>query len=172
MHSDNTDANDDFDDDFKSKTQLKKEAQALTDLGSTLVKMSPRDLTQIPLDEELRDAIKVAQNIHKHGGLKRQLMYIGKMLRKRDTAPIEAAYQALQERDSMNNARFHRLEHWRDRLLDEGDSIIGDVLEEMPMLDRQQLRQLLRNAATEKVAGKPPASARALFKYLREAQQD
>jgi ribosome-associated protein len=151
-----------------SKSQLKRESHALTDLGKTLVELPQSSLNKIPLEEGLAEAVALARHIKERGGRKRQLQYIGKLLRNSDAEPIIAALEKLEIEHAQENARLHRLEQWRERLLKEGDSALGELLANNPGLDRQQLRQLLRNARREQELQKPPKSARELFKYLRD----
>ncbi len=151
-----------------SKSQLKRESHALTDLGKELVELPQNKLDKIPLDDTLLDAINLARRIKERGGRKRQIQYIGKLLRKTDAEPIIAAMDQLKSEHLQESARLHKLEQWRDRLLEEGDSALGELLSQHPDADRQHLRQLLRNAQREKKQNKPPKSARELFKYLRD----
>lgn len=152
----------------KSKSQLKREAHALTDLGEALVNMSAEQLTRIPLSEALQEAIQLARKITKHGGRKRQLQYIGKLLRNEDTTPIQESLEKIRIEHSRRDSAFHRLEQWRDRLLEEGDSALGELVEQFPAADRQHLRQLIRKANQEFRQNKPPAAARQIFHYLRD----
>lgn len=151
-----------------SKSQLKRESHALTDLGKELVELHQNKLDKIPLDEKLQDAIALVHRVKARGGRKRQLQYIGKLLRTADIEPILAAMDGLKLEDAQENARLHRLEQWRDRLLEEGDTALSELLSQHPDADRQHLRQLLRNAQKEQSQNKPPKSARELFKYLRD----
>lgn len=151
-----------------SKSQLKRESHALTDLGKELVELPQSKLEKIPMEENIREAVALARRISERGGRKRQLQYIGKLLRNTDAEPILAAVEALREEHLQANARMHRLEQWRDRLLAEGDSALAELLAQQPDADRQHLRQLLRNAQKEREQNKPPKSARELFKYLRD----
>ncbi len=151
-----------------SKSQLKRESHALTDLGKELFELSPNKLARIPLPEKLQEALALAHRIKERGGRKRQLQYIGKILRATDVEPILAAMESLKLEHAHENARFHRMEQWRDRLLEEGDSALSELLSQHPDADRQHLRQLLRNAQKEQSQNKPPKSARELFKYLRD----
>ncbi len=151
-----------------SKSQLKRESHALTDLGKELVELPQNKLDKIPLDDTLLDAINLARRIRERGGRKRQIQFIGKLLRKTDAEPIIAAMEQLKNEHLKENARLHKLEQWRDRLIEEGDTALGELLTEHPDADRQQLRQLLRNAQREQKQNKPPKSARELFKYLRD----
>ncbi|HEY0719637.1 MAG TPA: ribosome biogenesis factor YjgA [Gammaproteobacteria bacterium] len=161
------------DDDFPlydgpSKSQRKRDSAALQELGEELVNMSKSKLAAIPLDEDLREAIALAQSIKAHGGRKRQILYIGKLLRGIDPAPIKEAVAKLDQTDAVAVAHLHRLERWRERLLSEGNEALTQLMAEFPDADSQRLRQLIRNAQQEQTAGKPPKSARELFRYLRE----
>ena len=152
----------------KSKTQIKREMKALQSLGEALVGLRNEQLATLPLDESLREAITLAQGIRAHGGRKRQIKYIGKLLRESDSDAILQALASKREQERRAAAGFHRIERWRDRLLDEGDEALEKLLDEYPQADRQQIRLLVRNARRESEAGKPPAAARALFRHLRE----
>jgi len=151
-----------------SKSQRKRDSAALQDLGAELVNMSKSKLAAIPLDEDLREAIALAQSIKAHGGRKRQILYIGKLLRGIDATPIREAIAKLDQTDAASVAHLHRLERWRERLLTEGNDALTQLLGEFPAADSQHLRQLIRNAQQEHAAGKPPKSSRELFRYLRE----
>lgn len=151
-----------------SKSQLKRESHALKAMGETLVALPASKLAKIPLPENLADAVAEAQRIKAYGGRKRQLQYIGKLMRSIDPQPIEQALDELSNESARHNARFHRLEQWRDRLVAEGDAALGELLKEFPHADRQHLRQLMRNAQAEQAKGQGPKSAREIFRYLRE----
>lgn len=166
--------NDTSDDDeliLISKSQLKRESEALQTLGEELVELPASKLAKIPMPEELADAVELARRITARGGRKRQLQYIGKVMRKINAEPIEAAMEALRNEHLRENARLHTLEQWRDRLINEGDAALAELLEQQANLDRQHLRQLMRNAQQEAKKNKPPKSARELFRYLREAME-
>lgn len=152
-----------------SKSQRKREAHALQELGVNLVALPPAQLADIPMSDDLRRAIEHAKSIRAHGGLKRQYQYIGKLMRREDVEPIQEAMERLRLEKTRQDARLHTLERWRDRLVEEGDAALADLLDENPTLDRQHLRQLIRNAQKEKRQDKPPKSARELFRYLRES---
>lgn len=150
-----------------SKSEIKRDAEELKRLGAELVELSSNSLDRIPLDEDLRTAIELAQKIKKEGR-RRQLQLIGKMLRSRDEDPIRQALDKLKNRHNQQVALFHKLEMLRDRLIAEGDDAMADVLQLYPDADRQQLRSMIRNAQKEKTASKPPKAARQIFQYLRE----
>ncbi|AFR01678.1 ribosome biogenesis factor YjgA [Pectobacterium brasiliense] len=160
---------DDEDDEiiWVSKSEIKRDAEALKDLGAELVDLGKNALEKIPLDDDLRAAVELAQRIKKEGR-RRQLQLIGKMLRARDPEPIQTALDKLNNRHNQQVALFHKLEQLRDRLIAEGDDVVPDILALYPHADRQQLRSLVRNAQKEKATNKPPKSARQIFQYLRE----
>ncbi|MCL2892737.1 ribosome biogenesis factor YjgA [Brenneria tiliae] len=166
------DNNQDDDDEiiWVSKSEIKRDAEALKDLGAELVELGKNALEKIPLDDDLRAAIELAQRIKKEGR-RRQLQLIGKMLRARDPEPIQAALDKLKNRHNQQVVLFHKLELLRDRLVAEGDDAIPDILTLYPYADRQQLRSLVRNAQKEKAANKPPKSTRQIFQYLRELSE-
>ena len=150
-----------------SKSEIKRDAEALKDLGAEMVDLGKNSLDKLPLDEDLRAAIDLAQKIKKEGR-RRQLQLIGKMLRSRDVEPIETALDKLKNRHNQQVSLFHKLEMLRDRLVEEGDDAVPTVLDLYPTADRQQLRALIRNAQKEKATNKPPKSYRQNFQYLRE----
>jgi ribosome-associated protein len=150
-----------------SKSEIKRDAEALKALGAELMELGKNALDKIPLDEDLRAAIELAQRIKKEGR-RRQLQLIGKMLRARDPEPIQTALDKLKNRHNQQVSLFHKLETLRDRLVEEGDDAVPDVLALYPDADRQQLRALVRNAQKEKAANKPPKAFRQIFQYLRE----
>ncbi|RWR01074.1 hypothetical protein ED28_16635 [[Pantoea] beijingensis] len=150
-----------------SKSEIKRDAEELKRLGAEMVELSKNSLDKIPLDDDLRAAIELAQKIKKEGR-RRQLQLIGKMLRSRDEEPIRQALDKLKNRHNQQVALFHKLEMMRDRLLEQGDDAIPDVLNLYPHADRQQLRSMIRNAQKEKAANKPPKASRQIFQYLRE----
>lgn len=150
---------------YVSKSEIKRDAEALKKLGTELVKLSKNELEKIPLDEDLIYAIELAQKIKKEG-YRRQIQYIGKLLRNRDIAPISQALDKLKNRHNQQIALFHKLEKLRDDLISTGDAetIIGLY----PTADRQQLRTLARLAKKEQEANKPAKTARQIFQYLKE----
>lgn len=149
-----------------SKSEIKRDAEALKDLGVELVELGKNGLEKIPLDDDLRAAIELAQRI-KREGQRRQVQLIGKMLRARDVEPIQQALDKLKNRHNQQITLFHKLENLRDRLIEQGDDAVADIVLLYPHADRQQLRSLVRNAQKESAAGKPPKSARQIFVYLR-----
>mgnify|MGYP001942102414 CR=1 FL=1 len=150
-----------------SKSEIKRDAEELKRLGAEMIDLGKNSLDKIPLDEELRDAIELAQKIKKEAR-RRQLQLIGKMLRSRDVEPIRLALDKLKNRHNQQVSLFHKLEALRDRLVEQGDDAVPEVLNLYPDADRQQLRTMIRNAQKEKAANKPPKAYRQIFQYLRE----
>lgn len=158
----------DDDDLLPSKSQIKREMHALQQLGERIVKLPAGQLAQIPLEGKLEEAITTARRIKSHEGLRRQMQYIGKLLREIDTDAIEQAFIEIESGRQADNRRFHEMEQWRDQLINEGPKSIEAVVNKYPSADRQHLRQLVMQANKEKKQNKPPASSRKLFRYLRE----
>lgn len=154
-----------------SKSQLRREAEELQALGQELVELPASALNAMPLPDALREAVMLARSITAHGGRRRQLQYIGKLMREVDAAPIRAALEQRGRQSRAAAQQFHQLEQLRDRLLQEGDSVVDEVCARHPQAERQRLRQLLRQARKERELQQPPKSARQLFRYLRELEE-
>ncbi len=150
-----------------SKTKIKKQMHELRDLGKELTELGKDQLAQLDLPENLRDAIREMKNINKFGAIKRQMQYIGKLMREVDTAPILAKLDVWKGRSLEHVAYSHQLERWRDRLM-ENDSALTQLLAEYPGTDAQRLRSLIRNAHKEIESGKPPKNFRELYQALKE----
>lgn len=152
----------------KSKSAVKREMTALQKLGEELVNLSPAKLAKIPMPEELEEAVMLARRLKNREGKRRQLQYIGKIMRVIDSDAIQRALDSFHHDSLAFRQHFQRLENWRERLVNEGDRAMEELLLEMPELDRQHLRQLIRQAQKETSQNKPPAAARKLFQYLRD----
>lgn len=150
-----------------SKTQIKAEMQELQKLGSELVELSPGHLTRIDMPDDLRLAIRDWQRFSKHEAKRRQLQYIGKLMRNIDPEPIRAGLALLRGESAVEIAKLHRLERLRDRLL-EDEQVLQEILADWPHADLGHLRQLRRNALKEKEGNKPPKNFRAIFQALKE----
>jgi ribosome-associated protein len=159
----------DFDPDYKSKSQRKREVESLQDMGRELVELSRERLLKMDLPEDLRDAVLEAKRITSHGAIRRQMQYIGKVMRGVDAEAIAAQLAEIRGESAAAKAEFHALERWRDRLLAD-DNAATEWLGRNPGADAQQLRQLIRNARKEAELGKPPKSSRELFRLLRETR--
>jgi ribosome-associated protein len=163
-----TQREDDFDD-RPSKSQLKRDMLALQALGEALVALSDEQLAGLDLPDDLRDAVRDARRIgvSKHGAIRRQRQYVGRIMREVDPAPIRAQLDALAGHSRAHTAWLHGLERWRERLI-AGDQVLTELLAEHPGADIPRLRTLIRNAQREQLQGKPPKSFRELFQVLRE----
>jgi len=155
-------------DEVASKSQLKREAQAIKGLANHLLGLDDARLRQLPLENDVLEAIRQAGKISSHGARRRQLQYVARLLRREDPAAIIQAVEGFEAEARGLTARQHRCEAWRDRLVERGDPGLEDLLQSHPGLDVQALRQLIRNARREISLGRPPAAARALFRALRD----
>jgi ribosome-associated protein len=153
-------------DDAPSKSQRKREMLALQALGEKLVALPAERFKHVDLPETLREAVVEARRLTKHGALRRQLQYVGRVMRHVDAAPIRAQIDALEgvTRDAAH--RLHRIERWRERLLAEPEALT-DFVAQYPDADVQALRTLVRNAQRERDANRPPRAFRELFQQLR-----
>ena len=152
----------------KSKTRLKKEMHELQTLGKKLVELSVDRIKSIDMPEKLIEAVLFAKTISKHGALKRQLHYIGAIMRDVDAEPIQQALETDEEARISNVRLFKKAELWRDALVDGDEGVLNEIFSQFPHADHQQIRQLMRNAQKEKLAGKAPKSSRNLFRALKE----
>mgnify|MGYP001028601466 FL=1 len=152
-----------------SKSAVKREMTALQALGARLTELPAAQLKHIPIEnEQLYDAIMLARRITARSGRRRQLQFIGKLMRNTDPSVIEGALARLDGQHEEQKARFHRLENLRDRLLQLGDKALPELLVLYPDVDRQTIRQLVRSHQAEQKNNKPLSAARKLFRYLRE----
>ena len=151
----------------KSKSQLKREMQALRDLGKELVDLPAGELKKFAFSDSLHDAIALAQH-SKREALRRQLQHIGKLLREEDEANIRQTLAQISQPKRKEVQTFHEIEQLRDRLLTGDDEAINQLVSKCSDADRQHLRQLVRNARKEQQQEKPPRSARLLFQYISD----
>jgi ribosome-associated protein len=150
-----------------SKTRRKKDMLALQDLGTQLVGLNDEQLATMQLPDALRDAVQEARRLSKHEAKRRQLQYIGRLMRDIDAAPIRERLEAWQGQGREQTAQLHALERWREALL-AGDPALALFLQEYPGADSQKLRTLIRNARREQGNALPPKSYRELFRLLRD----
>ena len=162
---------DSHDDLEKSRTRLKKEAAALQKMGQRLVGLSDEQLERMDLPAQLIDALRDVRPMKSHGARRRQMQYIGTLMRKVDAEPIEQALLEIEQGDYRQARTFHRIEAWRDRLVGGDDDLIDEIVDAFPEASRQRLGQLVRSARKEKEKNAPPKSARNLFRYLVSIQK-
>ncbi len=148
-----------------SKSELKRQADRIFDLGKELTTLGPEALAKIPLPEEIVAAIADYRKIKSFGARKRQLMLIAKYLRAQDENTIRTAIGRACGNEKLATAALHKSEHIRDSLIAD-DSYLTKFIEEYPEADAQIIRQLVRNARKEKELNKPPKSARELYKTI------
>lgn len=149
-----------------SKTQRKKEMHALQDMGEQLVELDANQLNELDLPESLKNAVLEARQITKHGARRRQMQYIGKLMRKVDVSAFQEKFARWNNSSVQSKARLHLLENWRTRLLTD-ETAFTEFGQKFPAADLQHLRLLARNAHKEKVANKPPKSFRLIFQEIQ-----
>lgn len=152
---------------IKSKSQNKRDAEVLKDFGSELVQMRTEMLDRLPLTDPLRKAIVEAKNLKSHGAVRRQVQWIGKLLRLTDHAGIQDAYQALLAEGSTKTAAFHTLETWRTRLVEQGNDALTEFVALYQPTEIQLLRQLIKKARDMQNTEHFAAANLALFRHLR-----
>ncbi len=148
-----------------SKTQRKNEMHALQDLGTALSALSAERIRALAMPETLERALLEVKNLKAHGAVRRQLQYIGKLMRDVDPAPLQAYLDTLAGVSRMAVAAHHLVERWRDRMM-EDLAAVDEFAATHRDADRQQLRQLVLAAQRERVAQKPPRQYRELFRTI------
>ncbi len=157
-------------DERPSKSQRKREMHALQAMGEALAQLSPREIENLVSDAQLRAALAEMQRIKSREARRRQLQYIGKLMRKIDVAEIEAALDARRTARQRATDAFHELEATRDALIEGEVDLHATIAPTYPGADLQRIRQLVLQARRERDKQKPPASSRKLLRYLRELQ--
>lgn len=160
----------DLEDQPISKTQLKADADAQQALGVRLSELPKDKLAKLDLPEELLRAIQETKKITANGAIRRHRQYLGRLMRDIDTAPIIEQFARWDGKHTAENAYFHGLERWRDRLINDPNAV-SEFIALYPQTDSQQLRTLIRNAQKEQLTSKPPKSSREIFKLLRDITQ-
>lgn len=152
-----------------SKSQKKRDMLALQDIGVELVRLSTESINKLNLPEQLLIAVLDAKRIptSKHGGYKRQMQYIGKVMRNVDAAPIAEQLEAMKAPNKKQTALHHLAERWRERLL-EDETAVGGFLNEFPEADRAALEQYIRGTKDDKAKNKPPKHFRQLYQSLHD----
>ncbi|WP_240222519.1 ribosome biogenesis factor YjgA [Rheinheimera hassiensis] len=151
----------------KSKSQVKREMHELQKLGEELVSLSAASRAKVPLDDELKDALQLADKLsNKREALRRHIQFIGRLMRTRELEPIEQALAVLRNTNQAATRQFHKVEQWRDKLLADNDTVT-DFIAAYPDVDVQQLRQLIRNAKKEQEKQQPPKAFRELFQLIK-----
>lgn len=154
-----------------SKSQRKRDMHALQAIGKKLTELNNEQLNKITLSDKLRMAIDEMRRITKHEARRRQMQYIGRLMRDEDSEEIMVAIAKIENTHLESAKDLHDLEIWRERLVsEESKEALTEFIAEHPEADVQHLRQLIRNGQKEKETGKPAGSLRALFRYLRDTR--
>jgi ribosome-associated protein len=163
------DLSSEIDQELKSKTEIKREMHQLQDFGQKLIEMSKHQRSRLPLSEDLKYAMIVADKIrNKNEALRRHIRHIAKILLETDLAPIHQAIDVMANKHQQETAKFTRLDNLRDELIEQGNEAIEALLTEFEQMERQKLKQLVRNAAKEKKTETLGKHYRNLFDYLKE----
>lgn len=155
---------------FVSKSQKKRDMDALQDLGKKLTEYTPARLKKVEMSDTLREALVEMAKLTANGARARQLQYIGKLMRSEEIGPIKAGLDAIEGKSHVEIARMHRLEKLRERFL-EDETMLTEIGNLYPSVDLHRMRQLRRNAIKERTENKPPKAYRELFQILRELDQ-
>jgi len=150
-----------------SRSTIKRDMDALQKMGETLVGMPQTQLDKIPLPDVLIDAITLARSLKSREARRRQLQFIGKLMRATESEPIKAAIKNVKSADMQAAAQFHQAEEWRERLINGGDEAVQEFVGLYADTDRQKLRQLTRQAQHNRKSGMNTGAEKALFRYLR-----
>src|SRR5262245_17789036 len=156
-----------MDDGFVSKTKRKQEMTALQSLGVKLVALPESQIEEMPMDDALREAVLEAKRIKSHEAKRRQMQYIGRLMRDVDPAPLRERLEAITGHSAQAAAQHRRLEGWRERLLADDEALTAFAAE-FPSADLQAVRTLIRNARKEQKEAKPPRAYRELFRLIKE----
>lgn len=161
-----------IDSEQKSKQQQKREAEAVQALGKELVELPKAQFTvligKLELPEKLHDALVQCRDIKAREARRRQLQYIGRLMREVEPEPIQQLLAQLRRSGQVASAQLHQLEDWRERLLTEGEEAFQQLLSLHPQIDAKHVRRLIATAQREAAQKQAPRAARALFRYLRD----
>jgi len=155
---------------YVSKSELKRDAQELFQLGVDIVSLSKKQREKLPLSPALVEAMALADKLQgKHEALRRHMSYISKTLRETDNVPdIQAMIDLLLNKNNQADVLMNKIERIRNELISTGDEKANELLDKYPSLERQKLRQLIRQAKKEAAAEKPAKGYKELFQYIKE----
>lgn len=149
-----------------SKTQLKKQSKDITSFGQAITLLNQNQLEQLNLPSDINNAIEDYKKIKSLSAKKRQLLFIGRLLRSTDLHEAFIQYEAIKNHSRLANQQFHLVEQWRDKLIQSTDAIT-EFINQFPKTDVQQLRSLIKNSINEIEKNKPLKSSRSLFKIIQ-----
>lgn len=153
-----------------SRSQKRREALDVLALAERLVELPDGQLAAVALPDDLRELVRDSRRITAQIARKRQLQFLAKAMRREEDDILDAIRGALdkgRDQSRRETAELHRLEAWRERLLEDGDEALAELLDQYPAADRQLVRQLVRNARLEREKQRPPRAFRELFRVLR-----
>ncbi len=153
---------------YVSKSEIKRDAEELKKVGEKLVNLNANNLAKMPLDENVRETIELAQRLQREAR-RRQLQYLGKLLRNLDVEPILDALAKVENTHQQQQAMLHKIERQRDDLIEKGDAELSKLLTDYPTLDRQRLRALIRGAKKEVEQKKYGKNYREIYAMLKDA---
>lgn len=151
-----------------SKSQRKRDMVALQKLGESLLELAPEQLGRLNLPDDLAEAIRFHHTLRDKEAKRRQLQFIGTVMRRVDPEPLRQAVEELDQLRYRQAEEFHQIEEWRDALIEGDREVLAELVGRFG-LDPQQVGRLARQAAAEKAAGKPSKNGRALFRLLRQS---
>lgn len=151
-----------------NKSLLKRQIAERSELIEQMTALSDAELRRIGMEDFVIEQVAEVRAIAPSGARNRQLKYAVKHLSDDDLIQAKTYLNDRQSQQLAVNQAFHLLENWRTKLIDKGDAALGEALAVWPQIDRQQIRQLIRDARRERDTSKPAGAAKKLFRYLRE----
>jgi ribosome-associated protein len=163
-----TDATGESEEQRRSKSERKREAASLQELGVKLSALPDQEIKALDLPDNLFVALRDLRRLPSHGAQVRQRQYIGKLMRDIDPEPVLAKLAERKQRHDLEIRHFQEIERWRDRLLSEPAAGLAELLDQYPHSDRPTLVRLLEKAEKERLEQRSPVGARELFAFLRQ----
>lgn len=160
---------DEFDEELKSKSEIKREMLQLQAFATQLIQLSKHQRGKIPFNDELKAELVLADKIHnKHEALRRHVRHMAKVLSETDLTDIHQALDVMANKHQQESSKFIRLEQLKNNLISEGDNEVEALLTKYNLMERQKLRQLVRQARAEQKAEKIGKYNRNLLNYLKQ----
>jgi ribosome-associated protein len=159
------------DENLISKTRRKRQMHELQEIGVALTRLRTDQLARIEMPDDLREAVVECRKMTKHEAIRRQLQYIGRVMRELDTGSIAAQLDAMHAPTHRQTALFHRAERWRSDILADPKAI-ERFAGEFPGADPRRLRELAAAALAERQAEQAPKRYRELFQVINAILQD
>ncbi|MDX1452506.1 MAG: ribosome biogenesis factor YjgA [Oleiphilaceae bacterium] len=159
---------DDDESEIKSKSQIKREMAALQEMGKQLCELKTSQLNEVPISASLREAIDLYNRVHQKEARRRQMQFIGKLMRNEDAEAIQDVLDRFDTSSRAHAQALHQVEAWREKLINGDNEDITAFVDEHPGVDIQQLRQWVRKAKKDNETGKNTGAAKKLFQFIRE----